>query len=595
MYINSSIESLSIYEKQNLSTTDNKFTKDKSTDSCSISKDKGDFSIKSLKTSIMKDKTVSFSCPSEFTSKDLNFTNTDQKQLSEKINNILDVVSNLESNSEIKEFLSKVKPGYELTESDYKLLDKFNTEVKEKLSSSSESLDVNDKEMLETFSNSFDELITYKKEMEVAYSSYIQAKERTDGDVLQLTKALDNTLNKLKSNGIEPAMLEEMMKKRIEVGVSVKELNSIQNGSISPEKVKEITDKFAKVGVSKEQINKFLSNYKEVLMAGLLKTTLENYKAESAKAGNEPNTALALYQVYVQKFIGTLGGVNKTSPEDLYEVMVQYDKLGEDIKEVNNSNISDDEKKEKLKTLVSEYTKNNQNQTELITSLIDKEFSSDLDVSKAVDVLGGAINSLSKSKKINFINGISKNDLEIAKTATPESYNFIKNDENLSSSIQKFNSGLSNLTDKSNLFVNKKIRFQKKSEAIRTAIQNISTKCLLDLSKTEKNIDLSKENELSINLDEFNQLGKTKENIKEEKSIPLVNKSTKKSSEEFNELKNTNIQDKNRKKLESDIITNSFIRNTSDKLKEQEKIEANKEHAEFTQKLNSARRQINSK
>lgn len=262
MYINSFNENSSLYNNQDVKNSqpilDNK--DNNISNSLNVCEN---VSLKNLNTSSIKDKTISFemdnsnSCVSDFSSKNLSFKTDNENNINIKINNILEASSKLEGSEELKNLLSKIKPGYELTDDDYKLLNKISSIAKEKISSSSENLDLDDRIALEKFSTSFDELISYKNEMEVAYKSYVETKKQTDQDVVELTKALDNTLSKLKSNGIEPAMLEQMMKKRIEAGVSVKDLNSIQNGTASSEKVKEITDKFIKVGVSQELINKF--------------------------------------------------------------------------------------------------------------------------------------------------------------------------------------------------------------------------------------------------------------------------------------------------------------------------------------------------
>ncbi|MFN4152870.1 MAG: hypothetical protein ACK4IX_18145, partial [Candidatus Sericytochromatia bacterium] len=339
-------------------------------------------------------------------------------------------------------------------------------------------------------------------------------------------------MSKLKSNGIEPEILEQMMKKRIEAGVSVKDLNSIQNGTASSEKVKEITDKFIKVGVSQGLINKFLGNYKEVLMAGLIKTTLENYKSESQKAGNEPNTALTLYQSYIQKFIQSLDTGATSNPEKLYEVMASYDSLGEKIKSINDSSISNDEKKEQLKSLVSEYTKDNPTQTQLVISLIDKDFSNELDVSKAVDVLGGAINSLSKNKKMDFISGASKNELEIAKTASKESYNFIKNDTQFKSLLNRFNDNLSNLSTSSNKYIKSKGKFALVLKTMTNHIEKIQNL----LYKKELNNNHKKEIETTL-ISSESEIENLKKKIKNDNEIDL------KATNFTSGIKNYNKQD----------------------------------------------------
>lgn len=589
MYINSFNENSSLYNNKDVKNSQ-PILDNKDNNISNILNVCENVSLKNLNTSSIKDKTISFemdtnnSCVSEFSSKNLSFK-TDNE------NNILEASSKLEGSEELKNLLSKIKPRYELTDDDYKLLNKLSSIAKEKISSSSENLDLNDKMALEKFSTSFDELISYKNEMEVAYKSYVETKKQTDQDVLELTKALGNTLNKLKSNGIEPAMLEQMMKKRIEAGVSVKDLNSIQNGTASSEKIKEITGKFIKVGVSQELINKFLGNYKEVLMAGLIKTTLENYKSESQKAGNEPNTALSLYQSYIQKFIQSLDAGATSNPEKLYEVMASYDDLGEKIKSINESSISNDEKKEQLKSLVSEYTKDNPNQTQLIVSLIDKDFSNELDVSKAVDVLGGAINSLSKNKKMDFISGASKNDLEIAKTASKESYNFIKNDPNIKSLLNRFDSNLSNLSENSNKYIKPKGRFALKLQAMNESLER-----LYSLSyKKELNNTSNKEIETTLISSEL-ESENVKQKIKNTTDIDLktsnfsIGIKDSNNKDDFKELKNNNLNNKVRKKLESEIITNSFINNKIDDAKQQNRLEAKKEHDIFTQKLDNNRK-----
>lgn len=596
MYINSFNENSSLYNNKDIKNSQTILDNKDANISSNLNVCEN-VSLKNLNTSSIKDKTISFemdnnnACVSDFSSKNLSFRNDNENNISSKINNILEVSSKLEGSEELKNLLSKIKPGYELTNDDYKLLNKISSIAKEKINSSPEDLDSNDKMALEKFATSFDELISYKNEMEVAYNSYVETKKQTDQDVLELTKALDNTLNKLKSNGIEPSTLEQMMKKRIEAGVSVKDLNSIQNGTASSKKVKEITDKFIKIGVSQELINKFLGNYKEVLMAGLIKTTLENYKSESQKAGNEPNTALTLYQSYIQKFIQSLDSGATSNPEKLYEVMASYDNLGEKIKSINESSISNDEKKEQLKLLVSEYTKDNSNQTQLIVSLIDKDFSNDLDVSKAVDVLGGAINSLSKNNKMNFISGASKNELEIAKTASKESYNFIKNDTNIKSLLNRFDNNLSNLSTSSNNYTKTKGKFslilKEMSDKVGKAYDLLYKKDLNNNSNKEIETNL-----ISSELESEN----VKQKIKNTTNIDLQTSSSSNRTQDsnkqddFKELKNNNLNNKARKKRESEVITNAFINSKIDDAKQQNRLESAKEHAIFTQKLDNNRK-----
>lgn len=292
-----------------------------------------------------------------------------------------------------------------------------------------------------------------------------------------------------------------------------------------------------------------------------------------------------MYQSYIQKFIGSLKNGATEDPKKLYEIMANYDDLGEKITSINNSSLSDDDKKAQLKSLVSEYTKDNPEQSELITSLIDKDFSSALNVSKAVDILGNALNSLSnesKTKKMAFISGASKSDLAIAKDSTPDSYNFIKNDRKLSSLINKFDNDLNTLTSSEVKYNNKASRLKMKSEGIASMISKM-TSVYNDLKLEEYVPDDEKIYEDEKNKQAFD--------IKE----PLVSLEINKSESKINHSLNSeskSIENKHsiRKKLESKIIAESFVNKITDIIKQKEKSMSEKENLLFTEKLDANRR-----
>lgn len=458
-----------------------------------------------------------------FSLPNINFKNVDKNKLNEKLTKISELVVNIDGAENLKKLLGKVKPDYKLTKDDYSLLSNLNNEIKNKMNSS--NLSQNDKLALETFSKSFEQLNDCKEKMEVAHSTYINTKKQTDSTVVKLTQALGNSLNKLKNNSIDPATLREMMKIREEVKVSVKDLNSIQDGSASPEKKEEIINKFLMAGISSELINKFLTNYKGALMAGLIEKTLETYKKESDKAGSEPTLEFSLYQAYMQKFISALENGASDNPQKLYEVMATYDNLVKKSNAINtNNSLSNEEKKNQLKSLVSEYTKDNPEQLATIMALIDKDSLSNFDALKAVDILGNAVGSLANSTKINsvvteisgkshdithhLIAGASEKDLEIAKNATVESFNFIKADPVLNNLFSNFNSDLNKLFSDTNkyilaesLFNIKSIEFNLSLSSFENKLDNVTNDSSLEEDRKELDKLIEKANEMQYLMD----------------------------------------------------------------------------------------------
>ncbi len=374
------------------------------------------------------------------------FNEVSENVLKENLTVLQKEGSKIQGLEKMQELITRVKPGYSITLDDYNIIKGMNTLIESRLNDKSNQLSETEVQSLQKFTETFDRLEDCKNKTEIAYNDYRENIQQSQKGVEELTSVLTDVEAKLKSKGITPEMLDLMMKKSNEAGITLNELNSLQTGKMDPKKLEKVIEKLKKVGVSKEKLDIFFQNYKEVMLAGLIKDTLADYSKALKESGNEPTLGLALYQVYMQKFVKYLAsGQYDKEPKDLGRIMMGYNNLVKYIDKISSSDASLDDKKKQLGELTANYAGKDPKAAEAFKVLIEAAFAEDSD---ALNIVGGETlpENLEKKPKCDkamerikksLIAGAGQDKIDIAEGAESKDFKFIETSPVIKESLNK--------------------------------------------------------------------------------------------------------------------------------------------------------------